>query len=30
VKAAVRQLTPEEKLTLDRAMQRNVKNIMHL
>jgi len=30
VKAAVRQLTPEEKLTLDRAMQRNAKNIMHL
>ena len=30
VKAAVRQLTPEEKLMLDRAMQRNAKNIMHL
>jgi len=30
VKAAVRQLTPEEKLMLDRAMQRNTKNIMHL
>jgi 23S rRNA pseudouridine2605 synthase len=30
VKAAVRQLKPEEKLMLDRAMQRNAKNIMHL